>query len=400
MKLCSFGPKFLFVGLLMLLSSSLAFGAGAVVDCSGATPGAFTTITAALASLPAAGPNSITVTGNCTENLNIISRTQLTISAVPGSANVTAANPNARVLSIVSSQQVFVDGINFSGGRGVVVINSTDAQLGDGTFTGSSLQGINIVNSTFDIFNATVQNALRSGIAQSGGTLGIDGGVTVTHNGRAGVSMITGHLVLSGGDGTPGTENVISNNGSVGVSIANSAEADIAGDNRILANGTTGLQVIHTSTAIVSDTTINGNLGVGVHIGETSHGEFSSMTITGNGATAGGGGGGIESGSGAAGGMEVVENSDMFIDGAVNVSNNLANGIFVSESSVLSSLGGNTINNNTGDGFLVEGLAIVHFFAADTATGNTVAPLECDTSSLLLGDPTGLGKTKCKITLK
>jgi hypothetical protein len=390
----------LFFGCLLLLVSNLAFAAGATVDCSGATPGAFTTITAALASLPAAGPNNITVTGNCTENVNIISRSQLTISAVPGTANVTAANPNARVLLILSSQQIFVDGVNFSGGRGVLVNNGTDVQLSDGIFQNSSLQGISVINSTFDIFNATVQNALRSGISATGGTLGIDGGVTVANNGRAGVSMITGHLVISGGDGTPGTENSISNNGSVGVSIANSAELDIAGDNRILANGTTGLQVIHTSTVIASDSTISGNQGAGVHIGETSHGEFSAMSITNNGATVGSGGGGIESGSGAAGGMEVVENSDMFIDGQVDVSNNLATGIFVSESSVLSSLGGNTINNNTGDGILAEALAVVHFFGADTAAGNTKAPLECDTTSILLGDKTGLGGTKCKITLK
>lgn len=398
MTLRFFGTKLLCASLLVLLHSSQTFAAGATVDCSGATPGAFTTITAALASLPLAGPNSINVSGNCTENVNIIGRTQLTIAAAPGTANVTAGNPNARVLLIINSQQIFVDGINFSGGRGILVNNSADVQLADGTFQNSSLQGISIVNSTFDIFNATVQNAVRSGISQSGGALGVDGGVTITHNGRAGISMITGHLLLSGGDGTPGTENVISNNGSVGVSIANSAEADIGGDNRILANGTTGLQVIHTSTAIVSDTTISGNQGVGVHIGETSHGEFGNMTVTGNGAAAAGGGG-IESGSGAAGGMEVVENSDMFIDGAVNVSDNLATGIFVSESSVLSSLGGNTVNNNSGDGFLVQGLALVHFFGADTATGNTKAPLECDTTSLLVGDSAGLGGTKCKIKL-
>lgn len=399
MHLRHYGFKLLF-GCLLLLVSNLAFAASATVDCSGATPGAFTTITAALASLPAAGPNDITVTGNCTENVNIISRSQLSISAIPGTANVTAANPNARVLLILSSQQIFVDGVNFSGGRGVLVNNGTDVQLSDGIFQNSSLQGISVINSTFDIFNATVQNALRSGISATGGTLGIDGGVTIAHNGRAGVSMITGHLIISGGDGTPGTENAITNNGSVGVSAANSSEVDMAGDNRILANGTTGLQVIHTSTIIASDSTISNNQGVGVHIGETSHGEFSAMSITGNGATVGSGGGGIESGSGAGGGMEVVENSDMFIDGQVDVSNNLATGIFVSESSVLSSLGGNTLNNNSGDGILAEALAVVHFFGADTAAGNTKAPLECDTTSLLLGDKTGLGGTKCKITLK
>src|SRR5262249_3279355 len=209
MKLRLFETTLLCAFLSVFLHSSLTLAAGATVDCSGTTPGAFTTITAALASLPLAGPNSITVTSNCTENVNVVGRTQLTIAAAPGTAKVTAANTNARVLVIVSSQQIFVDGINFSGGRGVLVENSTDVQLADGTFENSSLQGISLFNSTFDIFNATVQNSGRGGIGATGGAVGIDGGVTITHDGRAGVSMVTGRLILSGGDGTPGTENVI-----------------------------------------------------------------------------------------------------------------------------------------------------------------------------------------------
>ena len=53
MTSCS-GYKLLFACSFLLLSS-FAFAASAVVDCSGATPGAFTSIHDALASLPAAG---------------------------------------------------------------------------------------------------------------------------------------------------------------------------------------------------------------------------------------------------------------------------------------------------------------------------------------------------------
>jgi hypothetical protein len=84
MKICSSGYKVLSICLLAaLLPSSLAFAAGATVDCSGATPGAFTSITAALASLPAAGPNSISVTGACHENVVMVGRTDLTIFGNP-----------------------------------------------------------------------------------------------------------------------------------------------------------------------------------------------------------------------------------------------------------------------------------------------------------------------------
>jgi hypothetical protein len=39
----------------------------------------------------------------------------------------------------------------------------------------------------------------------------------------------------------------------------------------------------------------------------------------------------------------------------------------------------------------------IAFFGADTATGNTVAPLDCDTSTVLIGDKTGLGGTRCRL---
>ena len=94
------GYKFVFICLLaVLLPSSLAFADGATVDCSGATPGAFTTITAALASLPAAGPNSIAVTGTCHENVVMFGRTDLTIFGNP-TATVVPGNANGHLLAI------------------------------------------------------------------------------------------------------------------------------------------------------------------------------------------------------------------------------------------------------------------------------------------------------------
>lgn len=394
MRAHSCGPRLLLVIFLLVLPG-LAFANDVTVDCTGVTPGAFTTISQALLSLPLAGPNSIFVIGTCTDNVTISGRTQLTIFANPGTATLTAANPTRRLLVMFDSTQVFIDGLNFDGGKGILVFNSTDIAFGDMTIQNSGLQGISANNSTIDVFNATVQNNARVGLIAIGGNLNIDGGVTVTNNARSGIGVLTGHLNLNGGDGLSIPANIISNNGSAGVSVADTAELDAGGDNRILNNGLSGLQALHTSTIIWDGGTISGNQGVGVHIGETSHGEFSNVSITGNGATPGSGGGGIASGSGAAGGIEIVENSDGFLDGAADVSGNLATGIFVDESSVFSSLGGNTVNNNAGDGFLINNLAIAHFFAADTATGNTLNGLECDDTSIVIGNVSGLGKLKC-----
>jgi len=377
---------------LLLLSPGLLFANSATVDCTGGTPGAFNSIQAAVFSLPKQGPNDIAVVSNCTEHVLIVNYNDLSIFANPGSVTVTSDSATHRVINITDSTRIFIDGLSFTGGRGLFVSNSQDVFLGDGNITNSGLQGLVSVNSMVDVFNMAIQNNTRSGIVAQGGSFSVDGNVTVTHNGRVGISMTNGHLTLNGGDGTSANpNNVISNNGFAGVAIADAAEADIFGGNNIDGNGTTGLQVIHTSTVIMSGSagtsapvaTINNNQGVGVHIGETSHGEFDTLIVSGNASnlTAGG----LESGSGSAGGMEVVENSDMFIDGAVDVSHNHATGIFVDESSVLSSLGGNTITHNQGNGFLVTTLAVAHFFAADTVSANTSEPLECDNTSVVVG---------------
>ncbi len=390
----SCGPRCLLV-IFLLVFSGVALANDITADCTGTTPGAATSINQALLSLPLAGPNSIYVIGTCTESVTISGRTQLTIFANPGTATLTAADPNRRLLVMFDSSQVFIDGLNFSGGRGILVYNSTDISFGDTTIQNSGLQGISTTNSVIDIFNATIQNNARTGITTTGGNLNIDGGVTITNNSRTAMTVLSGHVVLNGGDGAGIPPNVFSNNGSAGISLANTAELDASGDNRILNNGLTGLNVLHTSTAMWSGGVISGNQGVGVHIGETSHGEFDNVSITGNGAINGSGGGGLASGRGAAGGIEVVENSDGFLDGNVSVSGNQATGILVDESSVLSSLGGNAVNNNNGDGFFVSDLAIAHFFGADTASGNTLNALECDDTSVVIGNVATFGKVKC-----
>lgn len=384
----------LFPGLcLLLLAPGLLFANSATVDCTGGTPGAFTSIQAAVFSLPKQGPNDISVLSNCTEHVLIVNYNDLSIFANPGSFTLTSDNAQRRVVNITDSTRIVIDGLSFASGRGLFVNNCQDVFLGDGNITNSGLQGIISLNSVVDIFNMTIQNSTRSGISAQGGSFSLDGNVTVTGNGRVGISMATGHLTLNGGDGTAANpNNVISNNGAAGISLANSAEGDIFGGNDITGNGATGLQVIHTSTVNMSGfvatgappaATIKNNQGVGVHIGETSHGEFDTLVISGNASNLTGA---LET---SGGGMEVVENSDMFIDGAVEVSHNQATGIFVDESSVLSSLGGNTITANKGNGFLVTTLAVAHFFAADTVTGNTGEPLECDNTSVVVGKVPG-----------
>ncbi len=379
------GYKFVFICLLaVLLPSSLAFADGATVDCSGATPGAFTTITAALASLPAAGPNSITVTGTCHENVVMAGRTDLNISGNP-TATVVPGNANGHLLAIDASQRVGIQNITFDGGRGALVSNNSQVEFLNITIQNSLGIGLTTIDSLVHIADSTVKNSTRSGISVGGGTFYVDSaetGTTVTANGRTGISVLTGHLILNGGDEvTPGTENVISNNAGVGVAVANSAEADINGDNRIIGNqGAFGLEVIHTSTVIMTDGTISSNAGLGVHCGETSHCEWAGITkIDSNGK----------------GGIEITDHSDAYLDGGIDISGNTGAGVLVDLSSLLNSLGGNTINNNTDDGIVLNTLSVLKFAANDTITGNGKLALECNNNSMVSGDVSTYKPKKC-----
>ena len=382
MTSCS-GYKLLFACSFLLLSSS-AFAANAVVDCSGATPGAFTSIHDALASLPAAGPNSISVTGTCHENVVMAGRTDLNISGNP-SATVVPGNANGHLLAIDASQRVGIQNITFDGGHGAIVSNNSQVEFLNVVIQNSLGIGLTTIDSLVHIADSTVKASTRSGISVGGGTFYVDSaetGTTVTANGRTGISVLTGHLILNGGDEvTPGTENIISNNAGVGVAIANSAEADINGDNRIIGNqGAFGLEVIHTSTVIMTDGTISSNAGVGVHCGETSHCEWAGI---------------IKIDSNGKGGIEITDHSDAYLDGGIDVSGNTGVGVLVDLSSLLNSLGGNTINNNTDDGIVLNTLSVLKFAANDTITGNGKLALECNNNSMVSGDISTYKPKKC-----
>src|SRR5258708_31180105 len=133
MKLPTLVSKVVVCIALFLLAPSLMFANRVAVDCVGVAPGTFVSITAALASLSHAGPNDIFVSCNTTDNVLIVNFSQLSILATPGTATVTAADPNRRVLNITDSTGIIIDGINFTGGVGKARNKKRQVQPGEGT---------------------------------------------------------------------------------------------------------------------------------------------------------------------------------------------------------------------------------------------------------------------------
>ena len=75
------------------------------MDCSGLTPGAFTSLQAAIDSLDRAGPHQITASssGCCRENVRIMDRHRLTIVAPTGQFVESAVGASGDVMTISGS---------------------------------------------------------------------------------------------------------------------------------------------------------------------------------------------------------------------------------------------------------------------------------------------------------
>src|SRR5437660_6030652 len=157
LKFRSIGLKLCTAILLLTLVPAAAHAAGAVVDCSGCTPPpAFTSISAALASLPAAGPNSISVIGTCNETVIISGRTDLTIFGNP-TATVTPTPGNRRGMVILQSRRISIQNIVFDGGRGVFVNDQSRVDFTNITIQNSTGIGLTSLDSLVHIADSTIK---------------------------------------------------------------------------------------------------------------------------------------------------------------------------------------------------------------------------------------------------
>jgi Right handed beta helix region len=376
MRLHFAGPRTL-VCLLLLLPASLAFAQNVIVDCSGATAGAFTSLNSAINGSP--DKTAFLVSGTCIENVSIGGRNRLTFFGNP-TATIQAADPNSPILSMAESQGIQFLSMTFSGGQGILMLAAKNVVLTGIIVKNSTVFGIESANSSVQVQSSSITANTRSGIVVSGGSFELDGGVTVSNNGRFGISAGATHLTMSDGSGP----NIISDNGLSGIQLFDTSQADFTGDNEITNNNTTnatgqfGFLVLANSGLNMSDGIINSNAGTGVICDLHSQCSFANTHIDAN----------------TAGGMQVLEHSLASFTG-VDVSNNTGTGVLVDQGSSLS-LGGDTIANNTGDGLILNTLSTLKFFANDVMTaspGNLT--LNCNNGSIVDGDVSIYKPKKC-----
>lgn len=265
---------------LVVLSVS-ALGVNLKVRCGGKSP--TNTITGALRLLDPQGPNTLTVSGTCNENVVIQSFDRLTLIALPGASIVDTTNGKGVVLDILDSHRVTVSGFTIVGGLdGIVCDSFSTCYFSNNTVQGSADAGVIVVQSNADFSGDLIENSAAQGLISLNGGNVLLSQVTLTGNGGGGgaAADARNHSLLQ-----IVNSNIHDNADSGGEAIDNSTL--VFGGTTITRNAGDGVHVERASTVKFGSglgSVVTGNSGSGVFLRDLSYGFFGigGATITGN----------------------------------------------------------------------------------------------------------------------
>ena len=412
----------------LVFSILLTTGSAAAVDltviCPNGGSGAYPSITAALNAITNnAGPNSINVSGTCTENLFILNQSNLNIFATPGknAVIVNAANPAQITVQLFGSRIVSFSGLSIQGGDpGVLLNNGSDLSMTNSVIENNVGGGIGAqARSLLDLESCIVRNNGGPGIEigdNSEGTLStapnqtiqilnnngpgiaVDpagyiqfnfGGHVIEGNGGAALTVSGGRAVIFSSSPT-----IFRNNGG-GLDFETGSSAELFGQNTIQNNGAFGLTVeastvrfhpLSNNNGATIGSSITGHASAGVTVsrgGElTLNGPHS---VTGNGSLPATNAGGIR-----------VERSSLTLLNGATVSGNVGNGILGDANSAIVLGPTASVTNNTGTGIRLRHKSLVGLTAPTTIQGNGNTNIACDSTSLAYGQLGGVVGVQCE----
>jgi hypothetical protein len=269
--------------LLGLTAQALTFN----VDCRLATHLPINAVVAKIAARNPLGPNTITVTGNCHENVVISSLDNLTLQASSLGATITdASSGTLDTLVVVDSGRFALNGFTINGS--VNCANNAVCRLAGNTIQNSQVgYGLRASRAHVDSQNDSINNNPSGvGVIVTNDSRVVLVDDTISNNGSHGIQVFDDAFVFLANNATTTT---VSNNGGFGVlATANgTVRLSVA---HVTGNAFDGIRIINGSvmrTDFVSPfvNNITGNGGAGVHVGDLSHVFFAndgSMNITGN----------------------------------------------------------------------------------------------------------------------
>lgn len=256
---------------MFILFSLVANAANVNVNCN--LPGPFGKINTALKFLNPSGPNTITVTGTCKENLFIQGFDRLTLVASPGAAITDASGGQQwAVIFIKDSRRVSIQGFTISGGNvGVRCEDYSLCRFSGNTITGTAQRGVDLNDSEVSFAGDIIQNNTGQGIFAQGSHITAMN-IALNAN-QTGLTLFTGALVGAGW--------TVSNNTGDGIFVGASNFQLI--DSSVSSNGWNGINTSDLSDLSLVNLTVGGNRYDGVNIGNTSVGWFSGGSYFGSG---------------------------------------------------------------------------------------------------------------------
>jgi len=223
------------------------------------------------------GPNTITVSGSCTENILIRSMDRLTLTTKKGASITDRSNGSLAVVDIEDSHSVTVQGFTINGGG---------AGVGCGTesvchLTGNTIQGAGESGSGVGVGGRS-HAFLESNVIQNNGFRGstVSGGSQMSSSNDLFQGNWAQGIVVFGAYLEAFNSSFL-NNG-VGIEGALNSTLDLHGGT-ISGNGGDGMILVASAAvAFRQGTTITGNGAVGVHLEDGSFAVFLAATVTGN----------------------------------------------------------------------------------------------------------------------
>ncbi|MGZ5441206.1 MAG: right-handed parallel beta-helix repeat-containing protein [Thermoanaerobaculia bacterium] len=376
--------------LTLLMVPVTLFAANATVDCSGATPGAFTSINAAMATLDAIGPHTVSVSGTCVENAVITSHDRVTLQGAPAA---TIHPTGGAALRIERSRGAVVRGLTITGPvRGLYVQRNSDALVENVTIedsgTGLTVDDGSIVNLGGP--NAATQSVLirnnNFGARVDGGTVWANGNVTIENN-AAGMDAEHSRIGFIGSVAAP---NIVRDNAGNGVFGHGGSDISFRGVNQVTGNGLNGIFAFESSVLDVignatQTTTVDGNLRGGVVFIFNSSGRVQNAIVTNNGSAT----------NPLSSGVTVANNSSAIVSSST-ITGTTGPGVIV-DSGSMARIFDTTIGGGTAEPIRLITGGILELQTGNTITGVGKHVVLCDDSAVLFGEGANV-TTNCKKT--
>jgi hypothetical protein len=220
------------------------------------------------------GPNTITVSGSCRENILIQSMDRLTLTTKNGASITDRSKGSLAVVDIEDSHSVTVQGFTMNGGGGGVNCGSasvcylTGNTIQDGAGTGVGVGGA----SRAFLASNVIQNGEGPGSTVEDSSLMSSGNDVFQGNAAQGIVVNGAYFVA--------LNSSFLNNG-VGIfAVASTLRLDGGTISGSIGNGMTMLA--GSRAAFRDSTAVTGNGGDGVHLEDASFAGFQSATVTGN----------------------------------------------------------------------------------------------------------------------